>query len=187
MKLSLLIRIVTVIAICTSILAIAPSLQASSDKYSCRKIDGIYGIYSRTERGYIRLLNFTRDVSQDWSIVKRCEIVAQRFQRFSDNSILKFIGAGYVNAEPVLCAVTEKGQLCNSANMLVTLPHQSDPIESARKLKDTRGLARGSVIDVNGTEGKLENYVDGNTYYDLDVLEQIILQQDSSDRLIEIP
>ena len=77
----------------------------------------------------------------------------------------------------MLCAVSEKGKLCSDANILVTLPVQTDPIAAARKLMDTRGLAYGRVIDVNGKEGKLESYVDGHTYYDLEVLEQLVLQK----------
>ncbi len=49
---------------------------------------------------------------------------------------------------------------------------------------DTRGLAVGRVISVNGKTGKLESYVNGNTYYDLDILEQLILEDEDSDRLI---
>ncbi len=185
MKFSLLIKITTGMAICTGTLVISAPIEASSNKYSCQEVNGIYGIYSRTERGDMRLMNLKRDVSQDWSIVKRCEEIARRFQRFSDNGILRFIGSGYVSNEPVLCAVIEKGQLCNSENILVTLPAQTDPIGAARKLMDTRGLAYGRVIDVNGKEGKLESYVDGHTYYDLEVLEQLVLQQENSDRLIK--
>ncbi|ELS00404.1 hypothetical protein Xen7305DRAFT_00001050 [Xenococcus sp. PCC 7305] len=178
-------KIITAVTVGASILTISLSLQASSDKYSCREVDGVHGIYSRTVRGYMRLLNFKRDINPDWSIENRCEAVSKRFQRFSDNDILKFIGSGYVNQEPVLCAVAEKGQLCNATNVLVTLPPQSDPIEAARKLMDTRGLARGNVIDVSGQEGKLESYIDGKAYYDIAVLEQLILEQESSDRIIK--
>ena len=172
MKFSLLTKIITVLAVGSTIWNLSSEIQASSNKYSCREIDGTYGVYSRTERGYMRLLNFTRDVSANWSVAQRCEEVARRFQRFSDNGLLKFIGSGYVNNEPVLCAVAEKGQLCNATNLLVTLPPRTNPIEAARKFMDTRGLARGSVIDVNGKEGKLESYIGGNTYYDIEVLEK---------------
>ena len=180
MKFSLLTKIIM------GILTISPSIQASSDKYSCLKVDDIHGIYSRTERGNINLLNFVRDVSEKWSRSDRCEEVAKRFQRFYNNELLRFIGAGYVNNEPVLCAVVNEGELCNSENTLVTLPPQSDPVEEARRLMDTRGLAAGKVIEVNGKKGKLENFVDGRTYYDLEVLEQLILEAGNSDRLIEI-
>ena len=189
MKFSLLTKIITGMAISTGILTISPSIQASSDKYSCLEDNGIYGIYSRTERGNINLLNFKRDVPKNWSIVKRCEEVAKRFQRFYDNGLLRFIGADFVNNEPVLCALTDKtteDKSCNSENILVTLPPQSDPVEEARRLMDTRGLAAGKVIEVHGKKSKLENFVDGHTYYDLEVLEQLILEAENSDRLIEI-
>jgi hypothetical protein len=189
MNINLPIKIIAGLAICTATLNLSSSVKASSDKYSCQKVNGIYGVYSRTERGDINLLTFTRDVSQDWSVDKRCNEVATRFQRFYDNGILSFIGADFVNKEPVLCAVKDKiteGKPCNSENVLVTLPPQSDPVEAARQLMDTRGLARGRVIDVNGgAEGKLETYINGNTYYDLAVLEQLIMQQKNSDRLIK--
>ncbi|NJL52455.1 MAG: hypothetical protein HC930_09950 [Hydrococcus sp. SU_1_0] len=182
MKIKLLIKIIAGIAISTATLnvysASEASVAASSDKYSCQEVNGVQGIYSRTERGDMNLLNFTRDVPENWSIETRCVEVARRFQGFYDNGLLKFIGADFVNNEPVLCAVTNKGELCNPENVLVTLPPDSDPIEAARLLMDTRGLASGRVIEVNGKEGKLENYVDGRTYYDLEVLEQKILEQE---------
>jgi Circadian oscillating protein COP23 len=184
MKIKLLIKIIAGIAISTATLNIYSTVEASSDKYFCQEVNGVYGIYSRTERGNMNLLNFTRDVSQDWSIETRCQEVARRFQGFYDNGLLKFIGADFVNNEPVLCAVVNKGELCNPKNILVTLPPQSDPIESARQLIDTRALANGRVIEVNGKEGKLESYIDGHTYYDLEVLEKLILESENSDRLI---
>ena len=189
MKISLAIKILAAIAVGSTILTISPSAQASTDKYYCRKVNGTYGVFSRTERGSLSLLNFKRDVPKAWTVAKRCQEVAQRFQRFYDNGILRFIGADFVNNEPVLCALKDKiteGKPCNSENVLVTLPPQSDTVETARQLMDARSLARGRIIDVNGgNEGKLETYINGNTYYDLEVLEQLILQQKSSDRLIK--
>jgi hypothetical protein len=189
MKISLAIKILAAIAVGSTILTISPSAQASTDKYYCRKVNGTYGVFSRTERGSLSLLNFKRDVPEAWTVAKRCQEVAQRFQRFYDNGILRFIGADFVNNEPVLCALKDKiteGEPCNSENVLVTLPPQSDPVETARQLMDARSLARGRVIPVNGgNKGKLETYINGNTYYDLEVLEQLILQQKNSDRLIK--
>ena len=181
----ILTKVVGSIFIGVGILAIANPSAASSDKYTCQEINGVYGIYSRTPRGNMNLLNFNRDVSEEWSIEQRCNEVAQRFQRYYDNGILRVIGASYVNNEPALCAVVETGIACDSNNILVTLPPQSNPTDAARLLMDTRGLARGRVISVNGKAGKLESYVNGNTYYDLEVLEQLILEQKNSDRLIE--
>jgi hypothetical protein len=189
MKFSRSIAILANILLSSTILNLSPSASASDDKYYCREVNGAYGIYARTERGDLGLLNFERDVPETWTIAERCVEVAQRFQRFYDNGNLRFIGAGFVNDEPVLCALKDKIETdnpCNSENVLVTLPPQSDPVEVARDLMNTRDLANGRSIDVNGgTEGKLETYVNGNTYYDLAVLEQLILQQENSDRVIE--
>ena len=184
MKINLL-KIITGIAVCSVSSTLSSVAEASRDKYSCQQVNGVYGIYSKSDRGNMNLLNFTRDVPQDWSIETRCQEVARRFQGFYDNGLLRFIGADFVNNEPVLCAVADKGELCNSKNVLVTLPPESDPIETARQLMDTRGLASGRVIEVNGKEGKLESYVNGNTYYDLEVLEKLILESEKSDHLIE--
>lgn len=171
-------------AIFTSMLPISAPVSALSDKYSCLEVNGIYGIYSRTERGNINFLNFTRNVSEDWTIDKRCAKVATKFQRYYDNGLLRFIGAGYLNNQPVLCAVIEKGSECSAENLLVTLPPDTNPVEAARQLMDTRGLANGRVIAVNGKKGRLESYVNGNAYYDLEILEKLILEQENSDRLI---
>ena len=185
MKISLPIKVVTAVAIIAGSLTLSKLVEASSDKYTCQEVDGTYGIYSRTPRGKINFLNFSYNLAEDWTTNKRCEEVAVRFQRYYDNGILMFIGTGEVNNLPVLCAVTETGEACNAENMLVTLPPKTDPTTAARQLMDTRGLARGRVIEVNGKVGKLESYVNGNTYYDLEVLEQTILSEENSDRLIE--
>lgn len=184
MKIKLLIKIIAGIAISTATLNLYSAVEASSDKYSCQAVNGVYGVYLRTTRGNIRILKVTRDVSQDWSIPDRCQEIAQRFQRFDDNGILRNIATDEVNQQPVLCATIEKTESCNPENVLITLPPNSDPTESARILLDTRGLASGRVIEVNGNEGKLEHYVDGRTYYNLEVLEKLILESENSDRLI---
>jgi hypothetical protein len=105
---------------------VSSEVAASSDKYSCQAVNGVYGIYSRTERGSIGLLKITRDVSQEWSIPDRCQEIAQRFQRFYDNGILRKLGTGEVNQEQVLCATVQESDSCNTENVLLTLPPDSD-------------------------------------------------------------
>ena len=176
-------KIASGLAFVFSILFLSPVAKASGDKYHCQKINDTYGIYSRVTRGDMKIMDFTRDVSEEWSVESRCQEVAQRFQRYYGNETLRYIGAGNVNDLPVLCAVIERGDDCSNDNILVTLPPDKVPHEEARKLMDTRGLGNGIVIEVKG-KGKLESYVNGNTYYDLKVLEEIILERGESDRLI---
>ena len=184
MKTVLLFKIISRLAFISAILSLSPTAKASSEKYHCQEINNTYGVYSRVIRGDMKIMDFTRDITQEWTIASRCEEVANRFQRYYDNETLRYIGSGHVNNEPVLCAVVAKGDECSVDNLLVTLPPDKVPYEEARKLMDTRGLGNGVVIEVKG-KGKLESYVNGNAYYDIEVLEQMILEQENSDRLIE--
>ena len=184
MRLSTFNKIIAPIAFVASVMALPTSASASSDKFNCRQVNGVYGVYSRVSRGDIELMEFSRDVNQEWSIVSRCEEVAIRFQRYYDNGILRYIGAGYLNSQPVLCAIAAKDGVCSDENLLVTLPPNTEPVNSARLLMDTRGLAQGRVISVSGSE-KIEVTTDnGNTYFDLEALEQAILEKADSDRFI---
>lgn len=173
-------KIIALLAISTTIAALTPAAEASSNKYSCQKINNDYYVSARTIRGNMNMLNFKRNVSEQWSAEKRCQTVAQRFQTFYDNDILRYIGAGHVNQSPVLCAVAEKGDLCNSKNILVTLPNGTDPVLQARKLMDIRGLSRGRLLEVSGKDGKLESYINGNAYYDLEILEQLFIEAENN-------
>jgi len=186
MKLFELNKIIIPIAFLAGLVTFPTVVSASSDKYHCQQINGAYGVYSRVSRGNIKLMEFNRDVNEEWSNASRCEEVALRFQRYYDNGVLRYIGAGSLNDLPVLCAIAEKDQLCSSENLVVTLPPNTDPVNSARLLMDTRGLARGRVIAVSG-DGKIEvTTSNGNTYYDLEALEKAILSKENSDRFIPV-
>ena len=186
MELFKLNRIIATLAFGASLVTFPAIANASSDKYNCREVRGVYGVYSRVPRGDIRLMEFNRDVNDKWSISNRCEEVAIRFQRYYDNGILRDIGAGYLNNQPVLCAIVEKDTPCSNENIIVTLPANTDPISYARQLMDIRGLARGRVIAVSGDEKIEVTSKNGNTYYSLEALENAVLEQENSDRLIPI-
>jgi hypothetical protein len=177
MKLSDLTVIFTGLTFCSISLFTSQSARASSNKYFCAQLNGTYHTFARTERSTYKLLSFTRTVSDSWTEKERCLSVSQRFQSFYDNGSLKFIGAGEVNNEPVLCAAATTEDICNTDNILVTLPPNTDAIETARQLMDVRNLASGRVIEVNGKTGKLETYANGTAYYDLAVLEQLIIEK----------
>ena len=182
MKSPFLSKVAALFAISTAIAVVAPNAAASSNKYNCRNIDGNYFVSARTIRGNMNMLSVKRNVSKQWSAAKRCEAIAQKFQTFYDNDILRYIGAGEVNNSPVLCAVAQKGDSCNSSNILVTLPQGTDPVLQARKLMDIRALSRGASLDVSGKDGKLESYIDGNAYYDLEILERLFVERENNSK-----
>lgn len=185
MELFKLDKIIAIFALSIGSFAL-PAISASSDKYHCQEISGVHSVYSRVPRGDIKLMQFDRNVNQKWSIASRCQEVALRFQRYYDNGILRYIGAGYLNNQPVLCAIVEADSLCRNDNILVTLPPDADPIDSARLLMNTRGLALGRTVAVSGAD-KIEVTTDsGNTYYNLEALEKAVLEKEDSERLIPI-
>ncbi len=178
--------ILTGITLLVTTISISPNANAGRNKYFCGELDGTFRTFVHTERGNMKIINFVRDISEEWTTQKRCVETSKRFQKFYDAKTLKYVGSGKVNNYPVLCAVAKIGENCNEENVLVTLAPGSNPVDEARTLMDTRNVISGTVISVNGGSEKLESYVDGNIYYNLNVLEEIILnKEDGSSHLIQ--
>ncbi|GAB4539945.1 MAG: hypothetical protein Tsb0014_30800 [Pleurocapsa sp.] len=158
--------------------------DSSEDKFFCAQLDGIYRVFSRTERGSMTVMNFVRQTSEDWTEQKRCVETARRFQRYYDNDTLRFIRDGEINNQPVLCAVPSKTEAidCDSNNLLVTLPPGSDGEAEAQQLMNTNSLMSDVVVEVSGDE-KLADYVNGTTYYDFQVFENIVMHKDEESNL----
>jgi len=187
MKLRSLCSILAGVTLIGAIIGTSTKANALEDKYFCAELNGTFRTFAHTERGDIVIMNFVRNVSKHWTTQKRCVETSNRLQQFYDAETLKYIGSGQVNQSPVLCVVPIIGEACNSENLLVTLPPNSNPIDEARKLMDTRNVISGAIVQVSGGVGKLESYANGNTYYDLEVLEQFILnKEDNSAHLIQL-
>lgn len=186
MKLRSLYSLLAGITLFGTLINVPSNADASANKYFCAELDGTFRTFARTERGNMIVINFVRNVSEQWTTQKRCIETSNRLQSFYEQKTLKYIGSGEVNRSPVLCVVPAVGEACTTSNLLVTLPPGSNPIDEARKLMDTRNVINGSVVRVNGGTEKLESYVNGNTYYNMDVLERLILnKQDNSSHLIQ--
>jgi hypothetical protein len=186
MKLRSLCSILAGMSLFGTTISISPMANASENKYFCAELDGTFRAFANTLRGDIIIMNFVRNVSPQWTTQNRCLETAERLQKFHDAKTLKYIGSGKVNNSPVLCVVPAVGETCSSKNLLVTLPPKSNPIDEARKLMDTRNVISGTVVQVNGGTEKLESYVNGNIYYNLEVFEQLILnKEDNSAHLIQ--
>ncbi len=145
--------------------------QTLSKRYFCAVLNGTHKTFVSTSRGNIPIVTWVRSYGS-WNPRQRCIVGSQRFQGFADRGMLKQIGTGTVNYEPVLCAVINKGDSCNSNNVLVTLPRGSNTTEIARQILDIPSLASGRVISVSGGE-KLESYVNSQYYFNMDAIEQI--------------
>lgn len=173
MKLRLFAQILTSLAIALSAVATIPDpSKAESDKYFCAVLHSIPRTFVRTQRGNVAMISWVTQVSQEWFPVRRCVEVSKRFQRLHDNGTLRDIGTGIINGYPVLCGVRSQGNACNSRNLLVTLHPRADRYEAARNLLDIGTLASGRSLYLSG-DRKLETYMNGENYYNLDVIEEI--------------
>ncbi len=185
MKLPYFSAILSIVTVLSSALTLSQPANAAKDKYFCAQLHGVYHTFARSDRGKIKMLSFLRDVPKSWDKRKRCIEVAKRFQRFYDHTMLRFIGTGEVNAQPVLCALSQKSELCHSGNVLVTLPPNTNPREAARQLMNVRDLARGNSIPVSGLNQLETHNSNGNSFYDLEFFEEFILESKDKNFLIQ--
>ena len=136
--------------------------------YFCAKLHGVYRTFVNSARGRLMIISYFNNPPRNWTNRDRCIEISQRFQAHYDHGNLQYIGTGYLNNQPVLCAVIYKGDPCRENNILLTLTNGRNPTEEARRLLN-RGFYAGRTLDLSGDE-KLEIYRDGQTYYNLNLI-----------------
>jgi Circadian oscillating protein COP23 len=130
-----------------------------------------------TPRGNIPLIlwvnNFPSGTPQ-----QRCLLVSDRFQQFYDNHLLKYLRAGIINNQPVLCVATYKGGVCPDKNVLITLPPGTNANLILEQLLDLRRHAARKPLQLSG--GNIF-YVDRELYVDMEDFIKIITESDGSE------
>ncbi len=130
-----------------------------------------------TPRGNIPMIlwvnNFPSGTPQ-----QRCLLVSDRFQQFYDNHLLKYLRAGTINNQPVLCVATYKGGVCPDKNVLITLPPGTNANLILEQLLDLRRHAARKPLQLSG--GNIF-YVDRELYVDMEDFINIITESDGSD------
>ncbi|NEU72762.1 hypothetical protein PI95_009330 [Hassallia byssoidea VB512170] len=109
--------------------------------------------YARTQDG--RQILMLRWISDDsfpppWTAQQRCYKVSHRFQRSYDNGTLKYLTAGVIKKQSVVCAIANQSDTCTDSNLLFTLKPGTKPSAVLLKLLDRRGLAAGRVLNESG-------------------------------------
>jgi hypothetical protein len=92
-----------------------------------------YAKSSRFQGGkHIPVIRWNSDyfVGSGYTPMQRCQEVSGRFQRHSNQ--MKFVTAGYVNGQPVVCA--NYGNGCNRGNVLFTLKRGEDASAKLQQL-----------------------------------------------------
>ncbi|MBD2139748.1 hypothetical protein H6F32_19855 [Anabaena sp. FACHB-1237] len=62
-----------------------------------------------------------------WTPLRRCQVVSEKFQKFNESGFLNYLTVGKVMNLPVICAVKNTEETCNSNNQLFTLKNGTDP------------------------------------------------------------
>ncbi|MBO3458816.1 MAG: COP23 domain-containing protein [Aetokthonos hydrillicola CCALA 1050] len=130
-----------------------PSYAGTPTFYCGHNSQGLPVTFARTQDGknvpMIRWLS-NNYFSEKLTPEKRCQEVSRRFQRNFDNGNLRFINAGILRGQPVVCAAPQKKSPCTSSTLLFTLKRGSDANATARKLFYNSDSANGNGIDEVG-------------------------------------
>src|SRR5579883_465904 len=154
MKLRLFAQVLMGVAIaCGTSLTLNKPSYAEGATFYCNQSDGVPTTFVRTQDGKsVPIIHWVSNYISHGRLtpVRRCQEVSRRFQSNYDNGTLKFIKAGMLNGQPVVCAAAQKKAACTERTLLFTLLNGSDPDATARKLFDRRALAAGNAVNQSG-------------------------------------
>ena len=135
------------------------SQHKSKNIYTCLRTTGYPSTVVDTSRGRIELIVWKSDRFRQsgWSPQKRCEEVTRRFQKFSDNKVLRYVATGTINRQKVICVAQKKptGIRCRKDGLLITLEPNDNPSKVLDELFDISsrvslgGLSRGTILDLD--------------------------------------
>ncbi|MCC3582653.1 COP23 domain-containing protein [Microcoleus sp. PH2017_30_WIL_O_A] len=181
MKYILLVRILSAIVLSLgATLTIDQFSYAQERTYTCGtdRSTQVPATLVRTPRGNIPMILWVNNFPP-LTPRERCQVVSARFQQFADNHLLKYLRAGIVNGQPVLCVATSKGGTCPDENVLITLPPRSNANQVLERLLDLRRHAAGKPLRLSGGEAIF--YVDGELYVSMEDLLKTITGYDNLD------
>ena len=98
-------------------------------------------------QGNIRIIGWKSEFFSKfgWSPQERCEAVTPKFQQFYDAEQLKYLTTGYSNGYPIVCALAEKNDICDSSRQLFTMKPHDNPKQVLYQLMD---ILKGKTADM---------------------------------------
>ncbi|MEO0969031.1 MAG: COP23 domain-containing protein [Cyanobacteria bacterium J06639_18] len=149
---------VTSLTVLSTITLVHKPIQASSKVFECgtaqyqnQEVPTTFA-YTQDGRKVMVIRWVSKYFSRNLTNRERCNVVSNRFQRFYDHGILKYLNGGRVNKLPVVCAVSNPDTNCTKENTLYTLKTGSNPYVAARTLLDRRGLAGGNIQNESSSD-----------------------------------
>lgn len=126
--------------------------------------DGTFATVAKTSIGDIQLINWSKNISTEYTPESRCVEVTERFESLSNLDSLDYLTTGRINGENVICSAGDNGD-CNrdlpEQGLLFTITGDRPPGEVLLNLLDL-GLAR-DVPPINESAGE-RLYIDVNNF-----------------------
>jgi hypothetical protein len=164
MKLKLSAQILSVIAMTlASTAAITQPSYGQANKFFCGMSKGVPATFVTTTRGNIPIIQWINGFGDRWTPHSRCEAISERFNSFYQNGTLKYIRAGSLNEQPVLCVANNRGGPCLTNGVLVTLKKGTNPHSILYNLLNKSASAGGRTVELSNPIST----VNGNTYLDV--------------------
>ena len=175
MKQQLLTKVWATTAIALSGLTVAPGASYAQPSFRetgfwCNTSTGAPVTVYKNPQGAIEpWIEWTSDYfsGSGYNPATRCQLVSQRLETYRRNRVLKYITAGQMNGQNVICTANQVNGLCQ--NLIYTLRPGQDPIGSLYNLlawrqgqvgmPSTDESSQIPYIDVRGKLG--ENIEDG--------------------------
>jgi Circadian oscillating protein COP23 len=154
----------------TTLWAAIPAVAAKrAAVFTCTAVDGRLATAVKTKKGNVPLVYWDSSAftGAGFNPEVRCKKVTQRFTNLYDNGQLKYLAAGTVSRQPVICGLKVSRSSCNSNNMLFTLKPGSDPRNVLRQLNAVRNRAAGSSA-VEESSGSVPTNPSTDTQVDLE-------------------
>ena len=132
-----------------------PSSQAvtATTNFICGKSDGKPATVARTKKGDVPIVIWSSEgfTEAGFTPQVRCQQVSARFQSMYRSGQLKYITAGTLNKQPVVCATKQVNSNCSSQNLLYTLKPDADAQQVIRKLTAIRNRSSSKGLEESST------------------------------------
>ena len=157
MKQQLLTRVLAAGAIAFSsvTLTFVPShaqLRVRQTGFWCSTSTGVpVTVYQNRQGAVDPWIEWTSDYfsGSGYNPITRCQLVSQRLETYRRNRTLKYITAGQMNGQNVICTASQVNGICQ--NLIYTLRPGQDPIDSLYNLLAWRqGQVAMSSVDETG-------------------------------------
>lgn len=136
----------------TTLISSSPA-HSQGANFSCDSSTGVPAtVVESPQHGKVRIIEWkTTEFGNDFDPQTRCNIVSEKFQKYSQAGTLKYFTTGSVDRSPVICAVASEDLSCSQENMLYTLKKGSNASETLKQLLDVRSGASSSALNETGS------------------------------------